>query len=33
MVMDKFADILTKINRESGKYYSFLERTFQERIS
>jgi radical SAM enzyme (TIGR01210 family) len=25
MVMDKFADILTKINRESGKYYSFLE--------
>jgi len=25
MVMDKFADILNKINRESGKYYSFLE--------
>jgi radical SAM enzyme (TIGR01210 family) len=25
MVMDKFADILTKINRETGKFYSFLE--------
>lgn len=25
MVMDKFADILTKINRETGKFYSFME--------
>jgi len=25
MAADKFADILTKINRESGKFYSFME--------